>query len=138
MVSRVKSDSGDALVLTNIARTDLAAHRPVPADSEHVLSIRVLARAQQDAIWDANRRRTSCAACSTSTPHLPSHRPTPTAAAQKLRRPSSRAALVRAGRRRNIDYQVNRILAGLRGEQFTQLPLVEQRWGARLWPISRR
>jgi hypothetical protein len=51
------------------------------------------------------------------------------AAAQKLRRASLRAALVRAGRCRNIDYQVDRILAGLRGEQFTQLPLVEQAVG---------
>jgi hypothetical protein len=33
-------------------RTDLAAHRPLPAGSELVLSIRVLARAQQDAVWE--------------------------------------------------------------------------------------
>ena len=43
---------GDALVLANILRTDLAAHRPLPADSELAGSIRVLARAQQDAVWD--------------------------------------------------------------------------------------
>jgi transposase len=54
--------------------------------------------------------------------------PTP-AAAQKLRRASLRAAFVRVGRRRNIDHQTDRILAGLRGEQFTQLPLVEQAMG---------
>ena len=54
--------------------------------------------------------------------------PTPTAV-KKLRRASLRAALVRAGRRRNIDHQVDRILAGLRGEQFTQLRLVEQAMG---------
>jgi transposase len=52
VVSRAKSDPGDALVLANILRTDLAAHRPLPADSELVLSIRVLARAQQDAVWE--------------------------------------------------------------------------------------
>jgi transposase len=46
VISRAKSDPGDALVLANILRTDLAAHRPLPADSELVLSIRVLARAQ--------------------------------------------------------------------------------------------
>jgi transposase len=51
-VSRAKSDPGDALVLANILRTDLAAHRPLPADSELAGSIRVLARAQQDAVWD--------------------------------------------------------------------------------------
>jgi transposase len=51
-VSRAKSDPGDALVLANILRTDLTAHRPVPDDSELAQSIRVLARAQQDAVWD--------------------------------------------------------------------------------------
>jgi hypothetical protein len=40
------------LVLANILRTDLTAHRPVPDDSELAQSIRVLARAQQDAVWD--------------------------------------------------------------------------------------
>jgi transposase len=38
-VSRAKSDPGDALVLANILRTDLTAHRPVPDDSELVQSI---------------------------------------------------------------------------------------------------
>jgi transposase len=50
-VSRAKSDPGDALVLANILRTDPAAHRPLPDDSELAASIRVLARAQQDAVW---------------------------------------------------------------------------------------
>jgi hypothetical protein len=40
------------LVLANILRTDLTAHRPVPDNSELAQSIRVLARAQQDAVWD--------------------------------------------------------------------------------------
>src|SRR5712671_4921775 len=47
-----KSDHGDALVLANILRTDLPAHRPLPADSELAQAIAVLARAQQDAVWD--------------------------------------------------------------------------------------
>jgi hypothetical protein len=33
-VSRKKSDPGDALVLANILRTDMAMHRPLPQDSE--------------------------------------------------------------------------------------------------------
>ena len=45
-VARRKSDAGDALVLANILRTDLAAHRPLPADSELAQAIAVLARAQ--------------------------------------------------------------------------------------------
>jgi transposase len=51
-VSRKKSDPGDALVLANILRTDLPMHRPLPADSELAQAIAVLARAQQDAVWN--------------------------------------------------------------------------------------
>ncbi|HEY0695907.1 MAG TPA: IS110 family transposase, partial [Kribbella sp.] len=51
-VSRKKSDAGDALVLAHILRTDRAAHRPLPADSELAQAIAVLARAQQDAVWE--------------------------------------------------------------------------------------
>jgi transposase len=51
-VARKKSDAGDALVLANILRTDMAAHRPLPADSELAQAIAVLARAQQDAVWE--------------------------------------------------------------------------------------
>ena len=42
---------------------------------------------------------------------------------------SLRAALVRGGRRRNIDRQVDRILAGIRAEQFRHPELVEQAMG---------
>jgi transposase len=136
-----KSDPGDALVFANILRTDLAAHRPLPADGELVGSIRVLARAQQDAVWD--RQQTANKLRSLLHEYYPTFLATfedlaspdarlaaaPTPAAQKLRRTSLRAALVRAGRRRNIDHQGDRILTGLRGEQFTQLPLVEQAMG---------
>lgn len=51
-VSGKKSDHADAMVLANILRTDIAAHRRLPADSELVRAIAVLARAQQDAVWD--------------------------------------------------------------------------------------
>src|SRR5690242_10485014 len=47
-----KSDHGDSLVLANVLRTDMHAHRPLPADSELAQAIAVLARAQQDAVWD--------------------------------------------------------------------------------------
>src|SRR3954471_2852705 len=40
--SRAKSDAGDALVLAHILRTDGAAHRAVPDDSELAQSIRQL------------------------------------------------------------------------------------------------
>ncbi|HEX3827865.1 MAG TPA: IS110 family transposase, partial [Sporichthyaceae bacterium] len=51
-VSGKKSDAGDALVLAHILRTDMAAHRALPADSELAQAIAVLARAQQDAVWE--------------------------------------------------------------------------------------
>src|SRR5690348_56466 len=47
-----KSDHGDSAVLANILRTDAHVHRPLPADSELAQAIAVLARAQQDAVWD--------------------------------------------------------------------------------------
>jgi hypothetical protein len=131
-------------VLANILRTDLAAHRPIPDDSELAATIRVLARAQQDAVWDrqqiVNKLRSLlrdyhpampgtfddlASADARATLHVA---PTP-AAAQKLRRASLRAALVRGGRRRNIDHQVDRILTGLRAEQFRHPELVEQAMG---------
>jgi transposase len=144
VVSRAKSDPGDALVLANILRTDLAAHRPLPADSEFAASIRVLARAQQDAVWD--RQQAANKLRSLLREYYPSLLATfedltssdaratlglaPTqAAVKKLRRSSLRAALIRAGRQRNIDYQVDRILAGLRGEQYRQPDLIEQAMG---------
>ena len=50
--SRAKSDARDAIVLANILRTDAHAHRPIPSDSDGVKALRVLTRAQQDAVWD--------------------------------------------------------------------------------------
>jgi transposase len=51
-VARSKSDHADAMTLANILRVDAAHHRPLPEDSELVQSIAVLARAQQDAVWN--------------------------------------------------------------------------------------
>ena len=42
-----KSDHGDSFVLASVLRTDLHAHRPLPADTELAQAIAVLARAQQ-------------------------------------------------------------------------------------------
>src|SRR5919107_1189479 len=51
-VARARSDHADAMALANILRTDAEMHRPLPADSELVQAIAVLARAQQDAVWN--------------------------------------------------------------------------------------
>jgi hypothetical protein len=44
-MARKKSDHVDAMTLANILRTDAHMHRPLPADSDLVRSITVLARA---------------------------------------------------------------------------------------------
>lgn len=143
-VSRAKSDAGDAFVLANILRTDLEAHRPLPADSELAKIIRVLARAQQDAVWDrqqiANKLRSLLReyfpaalrafpelACPAAIEVL-QLAPTP-AAGVKLTRAGVRAALRRAGRQRNLDAAVEPILAALRSEQLRQPPQVEAAMG---------
>ena len=51
-----KSDHGDSFVLANVLRTDIAMHRPLPADSELAQAIAVLARAQQDAVLGPHHR----------------------------------------------------------------------------------
>jgi transposase len=70
-VSRKKSDAGDALVLANILRTDMHAHRPLPGDSDLGRAIAVLARAQQDRCGTGNRSPTSSALCCASTTRPP-------------------------------------------------------------------
>jgi len=147
-VARKKSDHGDALVLANILRTDLAAHRPLPADSELVRAIAVLARAQQDAVWDRtlahNRLRSLLrkfypailAAMAAKRGGLlrPEARtilaaaPTPTAAA-RLTLAQLRSLLARAGRRRGVDGEAHRLWAVLHASYLHQPPLVEEAMG---------
>ena len=55
-VSGGKSDAGDSVVLANVLRTDMHAHRPLPKDSELAQAIAVLARAQQDAVLGPDHR----------------------------------------------------------------------------------
>lgn len=139
-VSGAKSDAGDALVLANILRTDRDQHRVVPADSQLVQALKVLARAQQDAVWDRQRLQTrlrgvlhdyfpaaliafSNLSAAVARDLLLTHS-RPESAAQ-LRRSSIRAAVVRGGRQRNIEREVDRILTGLRSPQLRQPELVE-------------
>jgi transposase len=152
-----KSDKGDAAVLANILRTDLHAHRPLPADSELAQAIAVLARAQQDAVWARvtaqNRLRS----------HLREYYPGFLAAfADKdggIARPEARAvlaaapdpaagarltlaqlrsALRRAGRSRGIDAEAQRLHQALRKDQMRQLPLVEQAMGKQALALLRQ
>ncbi|MFI6005193.1 IS110 family transposase [Streptomyces sp. NPDC051366] len=150
-VSRKKSDPGDALVLANILRTDMHAHRPLPADSELARAVAVLARAQQDATW--NRQQISnqlrsllreyypAALAAAATWHsglcrpeireLLKAAPTPAIAA-RLTRTQITAALKRAGRKRGIEADTERLREALRSDWPHQPPLVEDALGKQM------
>lgn len=143
-----KSDHGDSFVLANVLRTDQHAHRPLPADSELAQAIAVLARAQQDAVWDRttahNKLRSHLreyfpgflAAFASARDGImrPEARtilaaaPTPAAAAA-LTLTQLRALLRKAGRSRGIDTEATRLRDAFRTGQMRQLPLVEQAMG---------
>jgi transposase len=147
-VSGKKSDHGDSVVLAGVLRTDMHAHRPLPADSELAQAIAVLARAQQDAVWDrttAHNRLRSClreyypgflAAFAEAKGGImrPDARavlaaaPTPAGAAA-LTPAQLRGLLRKAGRSRGIDTEAARLREAFRAPQMRQLPLVEQAMG---------
>ena len=150
-VSRKKSDPGDALVLANILRTDMHAHRPLPADSDLGRAVAVLARAQQDATWNrqqiSNQLRSllreyypsALAAfdpwrnglCRREAHELLKAAPTPVKAAQ-LTRTQLQAALKRAGRQRGIDAEAERLREVFRADWAHQPPLVEDALGKQM------
>ncbi len=146
--SRKKSDHGDAMVLANILRTDAHAHRTLPADTDLVRAIGVLARAQQDATW--RRTRASNELRSLLREYFPgflaafAHRtgflmapearailalaPTPTAAI-KASKARLAAALRRAGRQRGIETLAAELHAVFRLPQMRQPVGVEEAMG---------
>ncbi|MFE5873580.1 IS110 family transposase [Streptomyces roseifaciens] len=150
-VSRKKSDPGDALVLANILRTDMHAHRPLPNDSDLARAITVLARAQQDVVWNrqqiANQLRSllreyypsALAAfgvwqnglCRPEARELLRTAPTPSRAA-RLTRAQLTAALKRAGRQRGIEAETERMREVLRDEWAHQPSLVEEALGKQM------
>jgi transposase len=149
---RGKSDASDAFVLANILRTDLHAHRRMPADGELVRALRVLTRAQQDAVGDRMRmtnrirgvlkqffpaaieaferggkHRLDSAACRT----ILAATPTP-GAARRLTLSQLRSLLRRAGRSRGIDAEATKLRGILRNTQLQQPQRVEEAMGAQL------
>jgi hypothetical protein len=140
-----------------VLRTDLHAHRPLPADSELAQAIAVLARAQQDAVWDRvaahNKLRShlreyfpgflAAFAAAKGGIMRPEARaalaaaPTPADAA-KLTLAQLRALLRKAGRSRGIDAEAQRLRAAFRHEQMRQLPLVEQAMGRQTLALLRQ
>lgn len=150
-VSRKKSDPGDALVLANILRTDMHAHRPLPADSDLARAITVLARAQQDAVWhrqqlvnqvrsllktfypaalDAFQGKQYGLARPEARAVLATA-PTPARAA-KLSITQLQAALRRAGRVRGIEAEARRLKEIFRGDYARQPQAVEDAMGHQL------
>jgi transposase len=151
-----KSDHGDSFVLAGVLRTDMHAHRALPADSELAQAIAVLARAQQDAVWDrttAHNKLRSClreyypgflAAYANASGGItrPEARailaaaPTPADAAQ-LTVPQLRALLRKAGRRNRIDAEAARLHEVFHAPQIRQLPLVEDAMGRQALALLR-
>ena len=143
-----KSDHGDAVVLAGVLRTGIALHRPLPADTELAQAIAVLARAQQDAVWDRtqahNRLRShlreyfpaflAAFAAAKGGIMRPEARtilaaaPTPGDAAT-LTLTQLRALLKKAGRSRGLDTEATRLRDAFRAGQIRQLPLVEAAMG---------
>jgi transposase len=150
-VSRKKSDPGDALVLANILRTDMHAHRSLPQDSDLARAVAVLARAQQDATWNrqqiSNQLRSllreyypsALAAfepwknglCRREAHELLKTAPTPSRAA-RLTRTQLQAALKRAGRQRGIEAEADRLREIFRADWAHQPSLVEDALGKQM------
>jgi transposase len=146
-LSRKKSDHLDAMILAGILRTDRDLHRTLPDDSELAKAVAILARAQQDAVWDrtqvGNKLRShlreyypgilaafptavqySSSVCRT----VLSAAPTPAAGA-RLTLAQLRGLLIRAGRQRGIELEAQRIKRELRAGQLHQPLLVEAAMG---------
>jgi transposase len=152
-----KSDKGDSAVLANVLRTDLHAHRPLPADSELAQAVAVLARAQQDAVWERvhaqNKLRSHLreyfpgflAAFGSARGGItrPEARvilaaaPAPADAA-RLTRARLASLLRKAGRQRGIEAEAARLHAAFGQEQMRQVPLVEQAMGRQALALLRQ
>ncbi|GHE80420.1 hypothetical protein GCM10014715_39830 [Streptomyces spiralis] len=127
------------------------AHRPLPDDSDLGRAIAVLARAQQDALWNrqqiANQLRSllreyypaaldafatwADGLCRPEARELLKAGPTPLLAA-RLTRTQLQAALKRAGRKRGITAEAERLRDVFRAAWAHQPPLVEDALGKQM------
>lgn len=150
-------EEADALVLANILRIDMAVHLPLPADSDRAQVIAVLARAQQDAVW--NRQQIGNQIRSLLSEYYPAaldafltkrgglareeariilaKSPTPTEAA-RLSLSQLRSALKRAGRARSIEEEADRLRGVLRAEYAHQPAAVEDAFGKQLLALLKQ
>ena len=157
-VSGAKSDATDAVLLANILRTDADAHRPLPADTELAQAIRVLARAQQDTVWARQQignqirdlLKDFYPAAIVAFAELPegglarpdartilAAAPTPAQAA-KLSPARLRRLLVKAGRKRYLDRDTNRLREIFTADYLHQPPRVENAMGIQLSALLRQ
>ncbi|MFC7446854.1 IS110 family transposase [Rhodococcus daqingensis] len=157
-VSGAKSDAADAVMLASILRLDRSSHRPIPDDTDLARAIKVLARAQQDAVWArtalGNQIRsllkdyfpaalTAYDALSgggitrADARMILAAAPTPGAAA-KLTPVKLRALLRKAGRQRNVDADTARLREVFRTSQLRQPELVEHAMGIQLRTLVQR
>jgi len=156
-VARKKSDAGDALVLANILRTDLPAHRPLPADTDLARAIRVLARAQQDAVWDRTALilrlrsllREYYPGMLTALAHTKDTLASPvgrtliaaapdSASAAELTENDIAALLLKAGRSRGITAAAQYFHQTLHAPQMRQPPLVERAFAQQALALLRQ
>jgi transposase len=151
-----KSDHGDAVVLANVLRTDAHVHRPLPADSELAQAIAVLARAQQDAVW--NRTQAHNKLRSHLREYFPAFLTAFAGAKGGIARPDARAVLAAApapadaakltaaqlrsalkkARLRGIDAEAGRLREVFRRPQMRQLPQVEAAMGQQALALLRQ
>jgi transposase len=157
-VSGAKSDATDAVLLANIIRTDPDPHRPLPTDTESAQAIRVLARAQQDAVWARQQignqirdlLKDFYPAALAGFAELPdgglartdartilAAAPTPAQAA-KLTPARLRRGLIKAGRRRYLDRDIDRLREVFTNTYLHQPPAVENVMGIQLAALLRQ
>jgi transposase len=157
-VSGAKSDATDAVLLANIIRTDRDAHRALPADTELAHAIRVLARAQQDAVWARQQignqirdlLKEFYPAALVAFAELPggglarrdartilAAAPAPAQGAT-LTPARLRRLLTKAGRRRDLDRDVTRLRQVFTDTYLHQPPVVENAMGIQLSSLLRQ
>jgi hypothetical protein len=146
------------VLLADILRTDRHKHRPLPADTELAQAIRVLARAQQDAVWARQQignqvrdlLKDFYPAALAAFADLPegglarrdartilAAAPTPATTA-RLTRTQLRKLLVKAGRRRYLDRDIERLREVFADTYLRQPPQVETAMGIHLAALLRQ
>ena len=152
--SGAKTDRADALLMAHLGRTDLFLHRALPAETADMLAINQLARAHQDAAWRAQalaneirsllREFFPAALIAFPPRHLTSAAartvlqaaPTPERAG-RLSVTAIARLLTRAGRKRGIDREAQRLAEIFETAQMRRLPVVEQAMGETLRGLLR-